>query len=130
MSSERNYSVSELRRISTARIDFFLQLYDKRFVPLEEGLRQHPDQSGVLTVEQQDINELVSGISEDFVATSKRMQESALSFAAYDIAQPHFQPQLRNQIIAEMDGIGAMIQDLEKSVQELRGIYATLALLM
>ena len=86
MSSERNYSVSELR-ISTARIDFFLQLYDKRFVPLEEGLRQHPDQSGVLTVEQQDINELVSGISEDFVATSKRMQESALSFAAYDIAQ-------------------------------------------
>ena len=125
MSSKRNYSVSELRGISDARLDFFLQLHDKQFVAQEEGLRQHPDQSGVLTVQQQDINELISAVYEDFVAASNRMQELDLSFAAYDIAQPYFQPQLRNQIIAEMEETGAMIQDLVRQVNQLGRIYAT-----
>ena len=125
MSSERNYSVSELRGISDARLDFFLQLHDKQFEPLEERLRQHPDQSDVLTVDQHDINESVSAVYEDFVATSNRMQELDLYFATYDRAQPYFQPQLRNQIIAEMEETGAMIQDLVRQVQELGRIDAT-----
>ena len=125
MSSERNYSVSELYRISIARQDFFFQLQDKQFEPQYERLLQHPDQSGVLTVEQQYINKLLLAVCDGFKETSKLLQGSLSLFDDYDVAPPYFQQQRRDQIIAEMNENGAILRNLEKSVQELRGIDAT-----
>ena len=113
MSSGSNYSVSELRKISIARQDFFSQLYDKRFGSQED--QQHLGQSGVLTVEQQDIIERVSAVCYAYEETLIQMQVLDSLFDAYDV----------NQIIAEMDEIGEMTQYLERQLKELGGIDDT-----
>ena len=110
MSSERNYSKSELYRIFNARQDFFFQLHHKRFEPHKEIIL--PDQSGALTIEQQDLNKRVLEVCDGFKVTSKRMEELDWSFDDYDV----------NQITAEMDEIGAMMQNLVRQVQELERI--------
>ena len=122
MSSGSNYSVPLLHGIFNARSANFNQLYDEHFAAQQTRLVQRPDQAGAL--EQRNLKGVLA-ICKTFVATSKQIKELDSLFDAYDVAQPYFQPQLRDEIIAEMDGIGEMIQDLVRQLEELGGIDAT-----
>ena len=122
MSSGSNYSIPLLHGIFDARQDIFIQLYDEHFAAHQTRLVQRLDQASVL--EQRNLKRVLA-ICKTFVATSKQIKELDSLFDAYDVAQPYFQPQLRDEIIAEMDGIGEMIQDLVRQLEELGGIDAT-----
>ena len=129
MSSGSNYSVSELRRIFIARKDTFYQIHDERFTAQRTRLQQHPDQTDVLKTVQQDINQRVSVVSDDFEDTLSLLCAAGLLVDDYDQAEPNVQPQLRDQLAALFPDlfadIGVKIHYLEGKVRQLEGIDVT-----
>ena len=126
MSSVSNYSVSDLRLILTTRQNRFEQLRHGRFTPQETRLVQHPDQTGVLTIEQQNLNQRVLAVARAFKATGNIMLAAFYLFVGYDLAEPTLQPQLRDQItqylLALFTDLAEQIQNLESKVRELEGL--------
>ena len=120
MSSGSKYSIPLLHGIFDARQDIFIQLYDEFFAAHQTRLVQRLDQASVL--EQRNLKRVLA-ICKTFVATSKRIKELDSLFDAYDVAQPYFQPQLRNQISASFlpifDWIEIMISSLKSDVEKL-----------
>ena len=124
MSSGSNYSVSELRRIFIARQDAFRQLRE-RFTAQQTRLVERNENSGSLTIEQQNLNERVLVVRDAFLLTASLIFAVELLFYDYFQAQPNDQPQLRDQITAKIPGIGILMQHFESKVRELEGIDVT-----
>ena len=125
MSYGSNYSVSELHRIFIARQDAFRQLRE-RFTAQQTRLVERNENSGSLTIEQQNLNERVSVVHDDaFLVTGGLIFAVELLFDDYYQAQPNDQPQLRDQIAARIADIGIMMQGFEGKVRELEGIDVT-----
>ena len=97
-----------------------------RFKALETRLLQHPDQTGVLTIEQENLNQRVLAVSNTFKATENIMLAAFYLLAAYNVAKTNLQQQLRDQIIPLLldlfADLGVQIQNLESKVRELEGI--------
>ena len=130
MSSGRNYSGSQLRRIFIARQDTLLQLRAGRFKAQETRLLQRPVQTGVLTTEQQNLKTLVLVVHIAFSKASDYFVSVKCLLDDYDQAQQNAQPQPRdretalivydiNELIAE---IGVELQNLEGWLRELEAI--------
>ena len=119
MSSRCSFSLYQLCAIILERREHLVQLCENRFTPQKTRLIQHPDQTGVLTNEQQNLNKRVSVVSDDFEETLRLILAAELLFYDYEEAQPNIQPQLRDQITDLFDDIGVRIQHLECKVREL-----------
>ena len=123
MCSVSNYSVSQLHTIFIARQDAWLKLHDERLTRLV----QQNENSGSLTIEQQNLNKRVSLIRKASVATrNKRSKSVVFVFNDYDQALPIDQPGIRDQIEALIDYIGVEMLDFEDEVRELEGIAVTI----
>ena len=128
MSSVNNYSVSQLREILTARGNHLTQVHDR--IDLQETrLLQRPDQTGVLTTEQQTLNQRFVAVRNDYVATGKVVIVAFCLLEAYGLADPNDQPRLRDQIrqllLALFANIAVQIENIEDKVRELEGIDVT-----
>ena len=122
MSSAGNDSIQVLREMFWANYTNHQKL-QIQFEAQETRLLQRPDQTGVLTAEQQDLNNRVKAVSDDLMAIEARqLKELNSLFFAYDRAQPNDQPQLRNQIQAKMGELDVMLINVEGKVQELEEI--------
>ena len=123
MCSVSNYSVSQLHTIFIARQDAWLKLHDERLTAQQTRLVKHADQTGSLTIEQQNLNKRVSKIVYSLVATRNRRSKSAVNmFDDYDRAWPIDQPLIRDQIEALIDDIGMVMEDFEDEIRELEGL--------
>ena len=98
----------------------------RRYRPLETRLLQHPDQTGVLTVEQENLNQRVSAVSNAFKATGFLVLAADFLFRSFDVAQPNLQPQLRDQITQLLldlfADVGVQMQYFESKVRQLEGV--------
>ena len=124
MTSSCNYSVSQLRDILIARGEYFFQLYGERFEPLDTILQQHLNQTGVLTIEHQDLIQRLSDAHDAFAETYKQMEVVRMKLESFlDLPVEYLQQQLRDQISATfpsmVDTIGVMINNYESQVEEL-----------
>ena len=132
MSSGRNYSGSQLRRILIARHHTFFQLHGGRFTAQRTRLLQRPDQTDVLTTEQQDLKVRVLVVHCAFATASDLLVTVKVLLDYYD-EQQNAQPQPSNQVTALIvDEINALIaelglklQNLECRLRELEGIDVT-----
>ena len=126
MSSGRNYSVFELRRIVIARQNNFEQLFHQRFRQQETRLFQRPSRTGVLIIEQQNLNKRVSDVHDASVLISEIIAATGMMFEGFLDLQPHFQQQLLDQISTSFspmfDEIGVRISNLEFQVEQLESI--------
>ena len=132
MSSGRNYSGSQLRRIFIARQDTLLQLRAGRFKAQQTRLLQRPDQTGVLTTEQKNLKKLGLVVHIRFAKASDLLVTVKCLLDYYD-EQQNAQPQPSNRetalivddittLIAE---IGVELQNLECRLRQLEGIDVT-----
>ena len=119
MCSVSNYSVSQLHTIFIARQDAWLKLHDERLTRLV----QQNENSGSLTIEQQNLNKRVSLIRKASVATrNKRSKSVVFVFNDYDQALPIDQPGIRDQIEALIGDLGMKMQYCEGKVREFEGM--------
>ena len=123
MSSVSNYSVWQLHTIFIARQDAWLKLHDERLAAQQTRLVKHADQTGVLTIEQQNLNKRVSEVCNALAATRKMLSKLVGSkFDDYVLAQPIDQPGIRVQIDALIDDMGMKMRCFEGKIRELEGI--------
>ena len=123
MCSVSNYSVSQLHTIFIARQDAWLKLHDERLTAQQTRLVKHADQTGVLTIEQQNLNKRVSEICNALIATRNMLSKLVGSkFDDYVLAQPIDQPGIRVQIDALIDDMGMKMRCFEGKIRELEGI--------
>ena len=126
MSSGRNYSVFELRRIVIARQNNFEQLFHQRFRQQKTRLFQRPSRTGVLIIEQQNLNKRVSDVHDASVLISEIIAATGMMFEGFLDLQPHFQQQLLDQISTSFspmfDEIGVRISNLEFQLEQLESI--------
>ena len=125
MSSSRNYSISELRALVIERGNNLFELYENRFKPQEARLFQ----TGILTSEQQDLNQQLTKVHDCFVKVSKAIEASGTLILGFLDLQPfiHHHQQLGDQISATFSPVfyemETVINDLEGNVQELESIF-------
>ena len=124
MSSGRNYSGSQLRKIFSARHDTLSQLHYGRFQAQRTRLQYNSDQT-VLTIEQQSLNERVLVVHIAFVNASGLLATLQFLLNDYDHAQQNVQPQLLDQINSVIADLGVKLQNLEGRLRELEGIDVT-----
>ena len=139
MSSGRNHSGSHLREMFIARHETLSQLHYGRFQAQRTRLQYDSDQTGVLTIEQQNLNERVLVVHCAFVKASGLLVTLKFLLDDYDRAQQNVQPQPRkretalivdqanplDQITTLIAEIGVKIQNLEGRLRELEGIDVT-----
>ena len=101
----------------------------QRYRPLKTRLLQHPDQTGVLTVEQQNLNQRVLAVFNTFEATENIMLAAFYLLAVYNVPKTNLQQQVRDQIIPLLldllSDLGVRIEKLERKVRELEGLDVT-----
>ena len=72
------------------------------------------------------LNRRILAVSNTFVAIKSLILATSLLFEAYDVAQPHLQQQLRDQItplfVTMFADLGVQLQNLEDKIRELEGI--------
>ena len=118
MSFAKNHSIKVLRGMLMGHVMNYQKL-QKQFKAQETRLLQRPDQTGVLTIEQQDLKKRVSTVSDAYEETGNLLSAVRFLFDDYDQAQPNDQPQLRDQREAKMDELTVMMINFEGKVQEL-----------
>ena len=136
MSSGSNYSGSQLRRIYTARYNTLFKELAERLKAQQTRLHQRPDQTGVLTIEQKNLNERVSVVHKAFGRAISLFFTVELFLDYYDQARQNVQPEHHVQIIAlivdqenpldqiatKIADVGVKLQNLEVRLLELEGI--------
>ena len=98
------------------------QKYQKRFTAQEARLLQHPDRTGVLTTEQQNLNKRVKAVSDDFMATAKQMEELKSLTDDYDEAQQNneltlvhwIEDRVNNEMQQKFQNLTDKVKELEK----------------
>ena len=121
MSSARNYSIQVLREMVFAN-GMIYQKLNKQFKAQETRLLQRPDQTGALTAEQQDLNKRVKAVSDDFMATAKRMEELKSLTDDYDEAQQNneltlvhwIEDRVNNEMQQKFQNLTDKVKELEK----------------
>ena len=121
MSSAVNGSIRVLGEMYIGHVKNYENLQN-RFNEQETRLSQSPDQTGVLTTEQQDLNKRVKAVSDDFMAPARQLEELNSLFVDHSQAQENDQPQIRNQIQAKMGELDVMLLNVKGKVQELEEI--------
>ena len=139
MTSGRNYSGSQLRRIFNARHNMLFQVLDEQFIALRKRFQHFFEQTGSLTTEQQNLNNRVLIVYNVFVKARSLFLPVKLFLDYYDRSQQNDQPQLCDQMVAliadqaktleqtaaKIAGIGVKLQNLEGRLRELKGISFT-----
>ena len=121
MSSVRNDSMQFLRGWYE-----FQKKFQKRFKAQQTRLLQRPDQTGVLTAEQQDLNKRLKAVSDDFMATAKRMEELKSLTDDYDKAQQNneltlihwIEDRVNNDMQQKFQNLTDKVKELEKIKKE------------
>ena len=125
MSSRCNYSLSQLfENVKTRRRNLII-LHKKRFEAQQARLLQFPDQTGVLTAEQQGLNKRVEAVSDDFEAALDILNQAKWLVDDYEHTPSKDQPKLRGQIEALFAEVSVKLPNLEGRVRELEGIDVT-----